>query len=42
MKTKRVAWIDGMRFLAMAWIMFGHFLVIFTPNVEAELPGLLG
>ena len=42
MTNKRIAWVDGVRFLAMAWILFGHFVMIFTPNVEVQFEGILG
>ena len=42
MKNHRLAWMDGMRGLAILWIVFVHFVTIFTPNETADFPGLLG
>lgn len=42
MQTKRIGWMDGVRSLAMGWILIVHFITIFTPNVHARFPGLLG
>jgi len=42
LKTKRLAWLDGMRGLAILWVVFVHFVVIFTPNETADFPGLIG
>ena len=42
MKAQRMDWLDGMRGLAIFWIIFVHFVVIFTPNETADFPGFLG
>ena len=42
MSAKRLKWLDGMRGLAILWIVFVHFVVIFTHNETADFPGLLG
>ena len=42
MQRQRLAWMDGMRGLAILWIVFVHFVVIFTPNENADFPGVLG
>lgn len=42
MQTKRIGWIDGVRSLAMGWILVVHFISIFTINTHARFPGILG
>lgn len=42
MQTKRIGWIDGVRSLAMGWILIVHFISIFTINTHARFPGVLG
>ena len=40
MRTQRLAWLDGMRGLAILWIAFVHFVSIFTPNSQVIFPGI--
>ena len=42
MQKQRIAWLDGMRGLAILWIVFVHFVTIFTLNDTAVFPGVLG
>lgn len=42
MACKRLKWLDGMRGLAILWILFVHFVVVFSHNETADFPGFLG
>ena len=42
MKDTRIGWMDGVRLLAMLWILFVHFVVVFTANISARFPGVWG
>lgn len=42
MQKKRIDWIDGVRCLAMFWILFVHFIAVFTPNTNVRFPGFWG
>lgn len=42
MQGKRIGWMDGVRSLAMGWILIVHFISIFTTNVHVRFPGVLG
>lgn len=42
MQTKRIGWMDGVRSLAMGWILIVHFISIFTINTHVRFPGVLG
>lgn len=42
MATQRIKWLDGIRGLAIGWVLFVHAITIFTPNGNADFPGFWG
>lgn len=42
MAAKRLRWLDGVRGLAIGWVLFVHAITIFTPNGNADFPGFWG
>ena len=42
MPRRRIEWMDGVRCLAMFWILFVHFIAVFTTNTNVRFPGTLG
>lgn len=42
LQTKRIRWMDSVRCLAMSWILFVHFVSVFTPNTNVRFPGIWG
>lgn len=42
MSQRRIAWMDGIRFFAMGWVLFVHFVSVFTPNTNVRFQGIWG
>lgn len=42
LQSRRIQWMDSVRCLAMSWILFVHFISVFTPNTSVRFPGFWG